>query len=176
MDGPERERDRMSGMWSRATPAQQRGRAKWNDRRSERVRRLRDALVWSRGDRGNQCAICDQKTERLVVDHDHACRTGHGVKEQCPECVRGLLCDRCNRVLGEVGDDPELLVRMGGYLESRALAQPLITAMVRTHMELDGFWHDPLALTRALDIMYDAAPDDPVWEQVGYEPTPRFQA
>lgn len=45
----------------------------------------------------NRCAICREKRP-LVVDHCH--RSGK---------VRELLCNRCNRLLGDVDDDPELL-------------------------------------------------------------------
>jgi hypothetical protein len=42
----------------------------------------------------------------LCVDHCHA--TGK---------IRGLLCDRCNRVLGFVSDDIQILRRLAAYLE-----------------------------------------------------------
>lgn len=56
------------------------------------------------------CAICDQpetrrQGTRLSVDHCHA--TG---------MVRGLLCDRCNTVLGRVKDDVTILERAISYL------------------------------------------------------------
>lgn len=61
------------------------------------------------------CAICGQQESRvnyksgniqaLSVDHDH--RTGR---------VRGLLCHRCNRLLGFMNDDPALLEKMVVYL------------------------------------------------------------
>jgi hypothetical protein len=55
------------------------------------------------------CAICRRppKTKRLEVDHDH--KSG---------LVRGLLCWRCNhRVLGQAGDDAELLRSAAQYLD-----------------------------------------------------------
>jgi hypothetical protein len=58
----------------------------------------------------NVCAICKEVSvadRRLAVDHDHG--TGE---------VRGLLCTRCNLVLGKVNDDPALLRRAAEYLES----------------------------------------------------------
>lgn len=59
----------------------------------------------------NQCAICGDsagyKGKRLAVDHNH--ETGE---------IRGLLCDRCNLVLGKVKDNPDLLAEMVAYLKS----------------------------------------------------------
>jgi hypothetical protein len=60
---------------------------------------------------GSRCAICKKNTkngQRLSVDHDHA--TGK---------VRGLLCVRCNYVVGWVEDTasvPDLLNRVARYL------------------------------------------------------------
>lgn len=55
------------------------------------------------------CAICGKAAgyadKRLAVDHDH--ETGE---------VRGLLCDRCNLVLGKMEDSPDLLQRAINYL------------------------------------------------------------
>lgn len=44
-------------------------------------------------------------TKRLAVDHCH--NTGR---------IRGLLCARCNRVLGLVADSSELLISLSAYL------------------------------------------------------------
>lgn len=92
-----------------------------------RVRRSRAARASRRGvtglaydrmlaDQGGACAICLQPEWRLnprsgvlhtlAVDHDHA--TG---------AVRGLLCNRCNIVLGHAKDDRDLLRGMIAYLE-----------------------------------------------------------
>ena len=66
---------------------------------------------------GGVCAICGNEelkahgrtgTQfRLSVDHDH--QTGK---------VRGLLCIRCNRSLGLLGDDVEILRRAIVYLST----------------------------------------------------------
>lgn len=58
---------------------------------------------------GGRCAICQRATgarKRLPVDHDHA--DGE---------VRGLLCTRCNDMLGHLRDDREAFVRAAEYLE-----------------------------------------------------------
>jgi len=59
------------------------------------------------------CAICskspDGRFKRLAVDHDH--KTG---------CVRGLLCSRCNRAIGLLGDDPGMLAQATRYLVESA--------------------------------------------------------
>jgi dCMP deaminase len=56
------------------------------------------------------CAICKEAThgdnsEYLCIDHDH--KTGK---------VRGLLCDKCNRSIGSLRDNPKLLNNAALYL------------------------------------------------------------
>ena len=49
---------------------------------------------------GNRCAIClaSPITRQLSIDHNH--RTNE---------VRGLLCGKCNAMLGMANDDPSIL-------------------------------------------------------------------
>lgn len=57
----------------------------------------------------NKCAICGSTNWGHVspsIDHDH--KTGK---------VRGLLCNRCNTVLGLVQDDPNILQNTINYLK-----------------------------------------------------------
>lgn len=68
---------------------------------------------------GGHCAICHiatGKTKRLAVDHDHSCKAGHTKEKGCKQCVRGLLCSRCNRFLGQVHDDISAFQRAIEYL------------------------------------------------------------
>lgn len=68
-----------------------------------------------------RCAICmiaTGKAKRLSVDHDHKVCTGsHDPKNGCPECIRGLLCSRCNAFLGVVRDRVEAFDRGTAYLK-----------------------------------------------------------
>jgi len=47
---------------------------------------------------GGVCAICKKESSKFCVDHDHSCCPGKG--KTCGKCVRGILCDRCNLMLG----------------------------------------------------------------------------
>jgi hypothetical protein len=51
------------------------------------------------------------------IDHDHRCCTG---RRSCGQCVRGLLCHKCNFGLSGFRDDPALLRAAAVYLERRA--------------------------------------------------------
>ncbi len=54
------------------------------------------------------CKICNKPPVKwLCVDHCHKTKV-----------IRGLLCDRCNTVIGRMGDDPALLRSAAEYLES----------------------------------------------------------
>lgn len=55
------------------------------------------------------------KIKLLQVDHDHACCPS---KKSCGKCVRGLLCSKCNMILGVAKDNPLLLSRMVNYLNA----------------------------------------------------------
>lgn len=63
--------------------------------------------------------------ERMLVEQDGACATCRSIPDGRDLCVdhdhttgrvRGLLCDLCNRTLGQAGDNPVLLERMAAYL------------------------------------------------------------
>lgn len=65
---------------------------------------------------GGACAICRKPpppSRQLAVDHDHRCCPGEAT---CGKCIRGLLCTDCNHLLGQAGDDPEVLRAAAAYL------------------------------------------------------------
>ncbi len=68
-------------------------------------------------EQGGRCAGCgttDPGTFGVfVIDHDHTCCPGGS---SCGECLRGLLCNGCNRVLGFVKDDVAALEGLVTYL------------------------------------------------------------
>lgn len=60
------------------------------------------------------CAVCGRSDDRsLCVDHDHSCCPG---KKSCGKCIRGLLCNDCNRALGLLGDSSDRVASALGYL------------------------------------------------------------
>lgn len=64
-----------------------------------------------------RCGVCARplaEFKKICVDHDH--ETG---------AVRGLLCNSCNRGVGYLQDDPELMRRAIRYLEGAAKAAEL---------------------------------------------------
>ena len=67
-------------------------------------------------EQGHKCKICGGKdNKRLSVDHDHSCCDSFPA---CGNCVRGLLCSRCNRTLGMIEDNVDLLEKMIEYVSN----------------------------------------------------------
>ena len=74
-----------------------------NERYKENKKRKQEEIAGR--PRSLLCEICG--TEDITVfDHCHACGD-----------FRGWLCHRCNRVLGSVNDDVELLYKLISYVE-----------------------------------------------------------
>lgn len=62
----------------------------------------------------NKCAICRKESSKtLHIDHNHI--TGK---------VRGLLCNNCNRALGYLKDDAQILKSAIEYLKETEDAEP----------------------------------------------------
>lgn len=83
-----------------------------------------DALLAAQGGR---CAVCGtdnpkrgNRVATWTIDHDHSCCPG---KTSCGECVRGLLCSPCNRGMGILGDDPDILEAAAAYLRRHTKAR-----------------------------------------------------
>jgi hypothetical protein len=73
-----------------------------------------NALLLSQGGR---CACC-RTTEpggmgTFHVDHDHTCCASIPT---CGNCIRGLLCNQCNRGMGCFRDDPDVVEAAARYL------------------------------------------------------------
>lgn len=65
---------------------------------------------------GNVCKVCkspDPKGVGWVVDHNHNCCPG---KYTCGKCIRAILCDPCNKLLGAARDDMSILSSCIEYL------------------------------------------------------------
>lgn len=78
-----------------------------------------ETYVWLFDLQKGKCAICRARprTIRLAIDHDHACEACGG-KDGCPECVRGLICSKCNHeILGGAHDSVIILRQAVAYLE-----------------------------------------------------------
>jgi hypothetical protein len=58
-------------------------------------------------DQRGSCLICRNELQKFCIDHDHT--TGR---------VRGILCLKCNFMLGLANDNPSLLRNAINYLES----------------------------------------------------------
>lgn len=65
---------------------------------------------------GGVCAVCDDPPteKRLAVDHDRSCCPGN---VSCGECVRKLLCGKCNTALGLLRDNLEYIERIKEYVK-----------------------------------------------------------
>lgn len=82
---------------------------------------------------GGGCAICHAVEPggngRFHVDHDHRCCDG---KKSCGECIRGLLCSRCNVGIGMLGDSVDHLFAAAAYIIERAKAPAFLQALGST--------------------------------------------
>ncbi len=66
-----------------------------------------------------RCAICKEVCENLHIDHDHGCC----VEYSCGQCLRGLLCSKCNQGIGLLQNNVENLKSAILYLEGDKIWQ-----------------------------------------------------
>lgn len=59
------------------------------------------------------CAIASCVNAAEVIDHDHDCCPG---KYSCGNCVKGLLCQGCNKAEGLLGSDPQKAFDLAKYI------------------------------------------------------------
>lgn len=73
------------------------------------------AILRSQGD---ACAICGATEPNggrggWHIDHDHSCCSGPW---SCGNCIRGILCGRCNNMIGYADERPEVLAAAADYV------------------------------------------------------------
>lgn len=102
--------------WAAAHPErfEDQKRRSWLKRKYDITPEQYDELLVSQN---GVCAICarppaDPRGYAMHVDHDHATGT-----------VRGILCGRCNRGIGQFDDDPVVLAAAVDYLRRSLCAQ-----------------------------------------------------
>lgn len=67
---------------------------------------------------------------RLNIDHEHAPNEKQRQPWERALLVRGLLCHRCNRILGMANDNPDILRRLADYLD-----HPPAKSILKRHWE-----------------------------------------
>lgn len=84
-------------------------------------------------EQGHCCAVCEvpaaESRIALTVDHDHMCCP---TRRSCGNCIRGLICDTCNRAIGLMRDSAHSLRRAAEYLERHEVKQ-----FTRVQLSLD---------------------------------------
>lgn len=78
---------------------------------------------------GGVCAVCSNpetgRNGNLSIDHDHKCCPG---RYSCGKCVRGLLCEQCNRGIGCLSEDLNLFGSAIAYLQKHPLQTLVMSA------------------------------------------------
>ncbi len=86
-----------------------------------------DQYNWLAFTQNYNCYLCDESDNRLTkdglpynlsVDHDHRCCED---RKSCGNCVRHLLCMKCNTMVGIVEAKPKLSHLMVHYINLRPL-------------------------------------------------------
>lgn len=127
--------------WRAANPELNRATTERFNQRRQPSRAI-DRLAWSyklTGDQFNEilkgqgggCAICagvpNGRGTRFHVDHDHRCCPQAG--RCCGKCIRGLLCSKCNTMLGLAGENSGHLLAAARYLQQSQVRMAAMAAL-----------------------------------------------
>lgn len=95
-----------------------------------------EQFSWLLDQQGGKCALCLEPETKiqlktgllqlLGIDHNHAC-VYHVPRTGCVHCIRGLLCDHCNLLIGKAEQRAVVAMRFADYLSAR----PLLIAVER---------------------------------------------
>ena len=61
------------------------------------------------------CQVCGS-FNRLTVDHDHSCCP---TAKSCSNCIRGILCHKCNTAAGLLDDDVNRMIALASYIMAK---------------------------------------------------------
>jgi chromosome segregation ATPase len=64
-------------------------------------------------DQDGLCLVC-KKSRKLVVDHDHSCCPD---KITCGMCIRGLICNQCNLIVGIIENSEDIVNSAKKYIK-----------------------------------------------------------
>ena len=73
---------------------------------------------WLLSKQNYKCACCGTNNpgqRTWHIDHDHSCCPD---RKSCSKCIRGLICSRCNLMLGHAHDDVKVLQDGINYLNN----------------------------------------------------------
>jgi hypothetical protein len=76
------------------------------------------------------CSEVYNPSQRLRVDHDHTCCQNYNgkLRKTCGKCIRGLLCNKCNMLLGLADDNIDYLLGCAEYLDLWNKSTPKYTS------------------------------------------------
>lgn len=104
-------RRRAAGTVKKPTPEQERD---WSLRKLYGITLLEfDQMLEQQGGVCGHCLSAEPSGAGWCIDHDHKCCPG---KKSCGQCIRKILCGKCNKGLGLFGDDPDILRATADYV------------------------------------------------------------
>lgn len=85
-------------------------------------------FTWLLQVQGGVCALCTTQngSKRLAIAHDHNCC---GPSRACKKCIRGLLCDSCNMILGKIETSAALMAKFDVALWEYLGQRPFVGAI-----------------------------------------------